>query len=98
MIVCHCTGITDHQIRAAIDWMRAADPQTVITPGKVYHALGARADCGGCMPLFLDTMRGSASLGVAPPVLRTKNTGSLEGHRHEGRRKGHRVSERGIAV
>ncbi|MGR3720099.1 MAG: (2Fe-2S)-binding protein, partial [Paracoccus sp. (in: a-proteobacteria)] len=56
MIVCHCTQITDHQIRAAIDWMRAADPQTIITPGKVYHALGQRPDCGGCMKLFLDTM------------------------------------------
>ena len=57
MIVCHCMSITDHDIRAAVDWMRAADPATVITPGKVYHALGKRADCGGCMPLFLDTMR-----------------------------------------
>ena len=48
MIVCHCTQITDHQIRAAIDWMRAADPQTIITPGKVYHALGQRpADPAG---------------------------------------------------
>ena len=37
--------------------MRAADPQTLVTPGKVYRALGKRADCGGCMPLFLDTLR-----------------------------------------
>ena len=51
MIVCHCQSITDHDIRAAVDWMRAADPDTVITPGKIYHALGKRADCGGCMPL-----------------------------------------------
>lgn len=57
MIVCHCQAITDHDIRAAVAWMRAADPDTVITPGKVYHALGRRADCGGCMPLFLDTLR-----------------------------------------
>lgn len=75
MIVCHCTGISDHDIRAAIDWMRAADPETIITPGKVYHALGHRADCGGCMPLFLDTMRGCDSLAVPgakarPPRLR----------------------------
>lgn len=40
MIVCHCTQISDHDIRAAIDWMRTADPQTIITPGKIYHALG----------------------------------------------------------
>jgi bacterioferritin-associated ferredoxin len=57
MIVCHCTGISDHDIRAAVDWMRASDPATLITPGKVYHALGKRADCGGCMSFFLDTMR-----------------------------------------
>jgi bacterioferritin-associated ferredoxin len=56
MIVCHCRGITDRDIRAAVDWMRAADPDTIITPGKVYRALGTRADCGGCMPLFLATM------------------------------------------
>lgn len=75
MIVCHCQSISDHDIRAAVDWMRAADADTIITPGKIYHALGKRADCGGCMPLFLDTMRGCDSFGVAgaperPPVLR----------------------------
>ena len=57
MIVCHCMSITNHEIRAAVDWMRAADPDTVITPRKVYRALGKEADCGGCLPLFLDTMR-----------------------------------------
>lgn len=73
MIVCHCMNITDHDIRSAVDWMRASDPETIITPGKIYHALGKRADCGGCMPLLLDTMRGCDSFRVpdgAPPVLR----------------------------
>ncbi|MBJ2149911.1 MULTISPECIES: bacterioferritin-associated ferredoxin [Paracoccaceae] len=65
MIVCHCMSISDHEIRAAVDWMRAADPSTIITPGKVYHALGKKADCGGCMPVFLDTMRSCESFGVA---------------------------------
>jgi bacterioferritin-associated ferredoxin len=73
MMVCHCRTITDHDIRAAVEWMRAADPDTVITPGKVYHALGKRADCGGCMPLFLDTLRGADGFSVpgadAPPRL-----------------------------
>ena len=64
MIVCHCQSITDHDIHAAIDWMRAADPQTLITPGKIYHALGKAADCGGCMPLFLSSMRQNANLEV----------------------------------
>lgn len=64
MIVCHCQHITDRDIRRTVDWMRAADPDTIITPGKVYHALGKQADCGGCMPLFLDAMRGAAGFEV----------------------------------
>lgn len=65
MIVCHCQSISDHDIRAAVEWMHAADPETIITPGKIYHALGKRADCGGCVPLFVQTMR--ASDGYAVP-------------------------------
>ena len=65
MIVCHCMNIADHDIRAAVDWMRAADPDTIITPRKVYRSLGKSADCGGCLPLFLDTMRRCDSLAVA---------------------------------
>lgn len=77
MIVCHCTAITDHDIRAAISWMRAADPDTIVTAGKIYHALGKRADCGGCLPLFIDTMRSSPEFPVdartaAPPILRQR--------------------------
>lgn len=69
MIVCSCNSITDRDIHAAINWMRASDPQTLITPGKVYHALGKRPDCGGCMSLFLSTMRKNDNLEV-PPALR----------------------------
>jgi bacterioferritin-associated ferredoxin len=64
MIVCHCQSITDRDIHAAIDWMRAADPETIITPGKIYHAMGKAADCGSCMPLFLSTMRRNGNLEV----------------------------------
>jgi bacterioferritin-associated ferredoxin len=70
MIICHCQSITDSDINAAIDWMRAADSETLITPGKIYHALGKAADCGGCMPLFLSTMRQNDNLEV-PMHLRT---------------------------
>lgn len=97
MIVCHCCHISNHDIHSAIDWMRASGPQTIITPGKIYHALGKRADCGGCMPLFLDTMRECDSLGVAPPILRVQ-TGSMESHRNEGRRKSHRIPQRRATV
>lgn len=64
MIVCHCTGVTDLEIRAAVGWMRASDADTIITPGKIYRALGKRADCGGCMRLFVATMRSSEGFAV----------------------------------
>jgi bacterioferritin-associated ferredoxin len=78
MIVCHCMGISDRDIRAAVDWMRAADPDTVITPGKVYRALGRRADCGGCLPLFVDTMQSCQTLGVPLNLRLPKRRASKE--------------------
>lgn len=69
MIVCSCMRISDTDIHEAIDWMRAADPQTLITPGKIYRALGKRPDCGGCIRLFVDTMRKDDNLAV-PAELR----------------------------
>ena len=62
MMICHCNGISDKDIHAAMDWMRAADPDTIITPGKVFRALGRKTDCAGCLPLFLDTMQKNTSL------------------------------------
>jgi len=83
MIICHCNAITDRDIRAAVDWMRAADPDTLVTPGKVYRALGKKADCGGCLPLFLDTMQQCDSFvipmevhGRGRPGQRALNTGT----------------------
>ena len=64
MIVCSCTGVTDRDIRQAIAWMRASDPYTLITPGKIYRALGKAADCGGCVRLFVEQMRTDANLAV----------------------------------
>lgn len=64
MIVCSCQRITDRDIHAAIDWMRAADPLTLITPGKVYRALGKSAECGGCVRLFVAEMRRNVQLRV----------------------------------
>ncbi|MDK3074598.1 (2Fe-2S)-binding protein [Sedimentitalea sp. JM2-8] len=88
MIVCHCNTITDHEIRAAVEWMRAADQQTVITPGKIYRALGKRADCGGCLQLFLDTMQSSPSLKV-PMQLRGLRRRSTQDKSNEGRYQGY---------
>ncbi|MFY0310104.1 bacterioferritin-associated ferredoxin [Leisingera sp. D0M16] len=92
MIVCHCTNISDYDIRAAIDWMRNADPETIITPGKIYHALGKAADCGGCMPLFLDTMRSSSKLEV-PAQLTNLRAASIREKSNEGQRQGYRLSQ-----
>ncbi|WP_170400673.1 (2Fe-2S)-binding protein [Ruegeria arenilitoris] len=92
MIVCHCTNITDHDIRAAIDWMRTSDAQAIITPGKVYHALGKSADCGGCMPLFLDMMRSNDNLEV-PMQLRALRTRASQESEDEGRSQSHRIPQ-----
>lgn len=82
MIVCHCQNITERDINAAIDWMRAADGQTIVTPGKVYRALGKSADCGGCMPLFLATMRKNDNLEV-PMQLRNLKRGITQENQNE---------------
>ncbi len=87
MIVCHCQSITDRDVHAAIDWMRAADPETIITPGKIYRALGKAADCGSCMPLFLSTMRQNSNMEV-PTHLRDlrKRYEQTQENQNEGRR------------
>ncbi len=92
MIVCHCQNISDHEINAAIDWMRAADLHTIITPGRVYRALGKAADCGGCMPLFLDTMRANANMEV-PVELCNLRAVAIKEQRHERRQQSHRISQ-----
>ena len=44
--------------------MRASDPYTLITPGKIYRALGKKPDCGGCIRLFVEKMRADDNLAV----------------------------------
>lgn len=64
MIVCSCTGVTDRDIRQVIAWMRASDPYTLITPGKIYRALGKSVNCGGCVRLFVEQMRSDENFAV----------------------------------
>ncbi|WP_435138883.1 (2Fe-2S)-binding protein [Pseudopelagicola sp. nBUS_19] len=100
MIVCHCQQISDHDINAAIDWMRASDDKTIITPGKVYRALGKAADCGGCMPLFLSTMRTNDNVEVPPiqPMQPPVLTGiATQEDPHERRQESNSVSQRRTA-
>ena len=90
MIICHCMSITDRDIRSAVDWMRAADPDTLITPGKVYRALGKRAECGGCLPVFLDTMHQCDTF-VIPTEALADGGAASQGDSDERRREGYRV-------
>jgi bacterioferritin-associated ferredoxin len=94
MIVCSCSRITDNDIHEAIDWMRAADPYTLITPGKLYRALGKTPDCGGCIRLFVDTMRQNNSLQV-PAELRNLRQQRASEEKDEGRYRRHRISQQG---
>ena len=95
MIICSCQRISDQDITSAIDWMRKSDPSTIITPGKIYHALGKKPDCGGCMHLFVATMRQSDNLEV-PAILRgLKSRHRKKDATHARRHQGHRISQQG---
>ena len=68
MIVCSCTGLTDRDIRQTIAWMRTADPHVLITPGKIYRAMGKSAECGGCIRLFVEQMRRDENFAIPQDV------------------------------
>lgn len=87
MIICHCQHITDNNIHAAINWMRGSDDKTIITPGKVYRALGKAADCGGCMPLFLSTMRSNDNTEVPMQLRNLKPAATQEEEANERRQE-----------
>ncbi len=92
MIICHCQSITDRDVHAAIDWMRASDHLTIITPGKIYRALGKTVDCGSCMPLFLSTMRRNDNLEVPMQLRGLRNRPEqTQENPNEGRRDSHRL-------
>lgn len=94
MLICSCAVISDHDIRNAIQWMRASDPLAVITPGKVYRALGKNPDCGGCIAHFVATMADEVTTEI-PDLKRTLPEGGLQkgNATDEGQRESHRLSE-----
>ncbi|MCY4304687.1 MAG: (2Fe-2S)-binding protein [Aestuariivita sp.] len=92
MIVCQCQKISDHDIHYAIDWMRASDSETLITPGKVYRVLGKAADCGSCMTLFLDTMRNNPNLEIPLNLCNIKKMTRKDG-KHARQKKSHRLPQ-----
>ena len=99
MIICSCAMISDKDIKRTIAWMKAADHTTLVTPGKIYRALGKTPDCGGCAPLFVAAMRATleddAPTHDIPMALRglgQTSAAAQERTRHEGRPQGHRIS------
>ena len=72
MIVCSCSGVTDRDIGQAIAWMRASDPDALITPGKVYRALGKMPECGRCIRLFVERMRCDEQMAVPTELRRLR--------------------------
>ena len=62
--------------------MRASDPYALITPGKIYRALGKSAECGGCIRLFVEQMRQDGNTAV-PVELRNLRR-RADGERRDG--------------
>ena len=92
MIVCSCQGISDTDIHTAINWMRASDEAAIITPVKIYHALGKTPVCGGCMKLFVASMRANPNLKV-PVELRVLRSTTARSNVHEWRQESYRISQ-----
>ena len=59
MIVCHCNLIDHTEIERATAQLRVGDRLKIVTPVMVYHALGKRPRCGGCLPLATSIMHSS---------------------------------------
>ncbi len=58
MIVCHCHALSSDVItRTAARLRRGGDRPT---PGRIYRSLGLRAECGGCVAIFLETLEAGA--------------------------------------
>jgi bacterioferritin-associated ferredoxin len=51
MIVCHCHGVTDREIRACVQ-------NGARTPDDVAEHCGASTGCGGCASLVADIVQG----------------------------------------
>jgi bacterioferritin-associated ferredoxin len=60
MIVCSCNLITDKELAETVGRLVAADALTVLTPLRLFHALGRRPRCGGCLTLVVELMHARA--------------------------------------
>ncbi|MCH2251361.1 MAG: (2Fe-2S)-binding protein [Cognatishimia sp.] len=84
MIVCSCQRISDKDIHSAVDWMRASDRHALITPSKIYRALGKSPTCGGCMKLFVASMRKNPNLEVPAELRGLRKQASIRRQGNEG--------------
>jgi hypothetical protein len=66
VIVCHCNKIACTDIERACCQLEADGKWRMLTPGAVYHCLGKRVRCGGCMPLATSLIHGRRA-GVSTP-------------------------------
>ncbi|MCK8783264.1 (2Fe-2S)-binding protein [Roseomonas sp. NAR14] len=58
MYVCLCNAITDRDVR------RVASENGVSRPAEVYEACGCRAQCGRCVKMMLNMLRGEGNEGA----------------------------------
>lgn len=54
MIVCSCNVVSNQEIEAAVEELVAKDPDVVLTPGRIYRAIGVRPKCGTCLGHVVD--------------------------------------------
>ncbi len=57
MILCSCNVLTSTSLRAAAQALQDADPSRPVTPGRVFHAVGARPQCGSCIELVRKSLQ-----------------------------------------
>ncbi|MEM8790188.1 MAG: (2Fe-2S)-binding protein [Pseudomonadota bacterium] len=88
MIICSCAVISSEDIARAVEWMRSADPHVVITPGKVYRALGKKPVCGGCSQMFVVAAHEAASTGLPMELRNLRGTAQRTKRNVEERREG----------
>lgn len=61
MLICHCRGISDRQIRRAV---RAG----AVTADQVSQACGAGGGCGGCMGAVEEVLQSELQVSVSQPA------------------------------
>jgi len=51
MILCSCTGLSDHDLSRTLREALGTDPEALMTPGRVFHANDCPMRCGECARL-----------------------------------------------